>query len=98
MSIKNWELSNGSNINSVKASFQGQETFANQLQGIEWSVERMQYTLELLETRKSKATVEFYEQHIEKYVHTHRDRLKTLKNLMKKILRMTMVIEEYAQN
>jgi len=30
---------NGSNINSVKASFQGQETFANQLSRIEWSVE-----------------------------------------------------------
>ena len=71
---------NGSNINSVKASFQGQETFANQLQRIEWSVERMQYTLELLETKR-QATVEFYEQHIEKYVPYSSGHVKNLDKL-----------------
>ena len=71
---------NGSNINSVKASFQGQETFANQLQRIEWSVERMQYTLELLETKR-QATVEFYEQHIEKYVPYSSGQVKNLEKL-----------------
>jgi len=71
---------NGSNINSVKASFQGQETFANQLQRIEWSVERMQYTLELLETKR-QATVDFYEQHIEKYVPYSSGQVKNLEKL-----------------
>ena len=71
---------NGSNINSVKASFQGQETFANQLQRIEWSVERMQYTLELLETKR-QATVEFYEQNIEKYVPYSSGQVKNLEKL-----------------
>jgi len=71
---------NGSNINSVKASFQGQETFANQLSRIEWSVERMQYTLELLETKR-QTTVEFYEQHVEKYFPYSSGQVKNLEKL-----------------
>lgn len=77
---------NGSNINSVKASFQGQETYSQQLSKIEWSVERMQYTLELLETKR-QATVEFYETHIEKYVPYSSGKVKDLKNLQSKSIK-----------
>jgi len=72
---------NGSNINSVKASFQGQETFAQQLGRIEWSVERMMYTLEILET-KYLVTKEFYERVVgEKYVPYSSGKVKDTKKL-----------------
>ena len=71
---------NGSNINSVQASFQGQETYAQQLSKIEWSVERMAYTLEYLEIKR-QATLDFYEVHIEKYVPYSSGKVKNLEKL-----------------
>jgi len=71
---------NGSNITSVKASFQGQETYANQLKKIEWIIERMSYTLEILEIKK-EATIDFYEAHVEKYVPYSSGQVKNLDKL-----------------